>query len=120
MNATGTWVGITDGPDVVHTYTFTLNTPFNFGKISTKLPGFECEWNLEKGVRELYDTFRKVGLTAEQFASRDYTRLSQLEYLRTSSQPENIQNQSDATITHDRRASSPSHGYVRPAPVRRR
>jgi hypothetical protein len=25
VNATGTWVGTSDGPDVTHTYTFTLN-----------------------------------------------------------------------------------------------
>jgi hypothetical protein len=25
VNATGTWVGTTDGPDVTHTYTFALN-----------------------------------------------------------------------------------------------
>jgi nucleoside-diphosphate-sugar epimerase len=58
----------------------------DFTKISTKLPGFECQWNLEKGVRELYDTFRQVGLTNEQFESRDYTRLAQLEYLRSTGQ----------------------------------
>ena len=61
----------------------------DFSKISTKLPGFECEWNLEKGVKELYDTYRKVGLTTEQFASRDYTRLAQLEYLRSTGQVDN-------------------------------
>lgn len=33
VNATGTWTGTTDGPDVVHTYTFTL-TQTSAGSVS--------------------------------------------------------------------------------------
>jgi nucleoside-diphosphate-sugar epimerase len=53
----------------------------SFDKINSHLPGFRCEWDAERGARQLRDVFERVDLTEESFKSRDFTRLKQLEYL---------------------------------------
>ena len=53
----------------------------NFDKISKHLPKFKCEWDADKGVRQLYDLFRKIDLTQDTFEYRAYTRLKQLQFL---------------------------------------
>lgn len=54
----------------------------DFSKLEAVLPGFRCEWDVEKGAEELARGFREVGLTYEQFAETGrYTRLSQLKRL---------------------------------------
>jgi nucleoside-diphosphate-sugar epimerase len=58
----------------------------SFDKINEQLPGFACEWDAAAGARELHDVFARISLTEEQFESRDYTRLKQLEYLRATGQ----------------------------------
>ena len=58
----------------------------NFDKISTQLPGFSCDWNAEKGAAQLAQVFERIGLDAEMFNARGFTRLKQLEYLINSGQ----------------------------------
>ena len=53
----------------------------SFEKVSRRLPGFRCEWNLKRGATQLRELFERVGLTSEMFQSRPFTRLSQLKYL---------------------------------------
>lgn len=53
----------------------------SFDKIASKLPGFKCEWNAERGAHQLYELFNQIDMTAETFNSRGFTRLKQLEYL---------------------------------------
>jgi nucleoside-diphosphate-sugar epimerase len=53
----------------------------SFAKIQDVLPGFACEWNAERSARQLLDVFDRVGLSEEDFRSRDYTRLKQIEHL---------------------------------------
>lgn len=53
----------------------------SFDKINAKLPSYRPEWTAERGARQLYTFFRQIGLTYEQFQSRLYTRLSQIQYL---------------------------------------
>lgn len=60
------------------------NYRVNFDKIGRVLPGFTCDWNVTKGARELRDIFDSIHLTKEMYESRLYTRLKQLEYLRSS------------------------------------
>jgi nucleoside-diphosphate-sugar epimerase len=52
-----------------------------FAKIHEILPEFECKWNAELGARQLHDVFSLIGLEEEDFLSRRYTRLKQIEYL---------------------------------------
>ncbi len=53
----------------------------SFEKINTKLPGFKCDWNAERGAKQLYEIFNQIDMTEEIFNSRGFTRLKQLEYL---------------------------------------
>jgi hypothetical protein len=53
----------------------------SFEKINTQLPGFKCDWNAERGAKQLFDVFSQIDMTQEVFQSRGFTRLKQLEYL---------------------------------------
>ena len=53
----------------------------DFTKIMTKLPGYEPQWTLERGCRELVDWVRGGGLGSEAFDSRNFVRLKQLKWL---------------------------------------
>ena len=53
----------------------------SFEKINTKLPGFKCDWNAERGAKQLHEVFNQIDMTEETFNSRGFTRLKQLEYL---------------------------------------
>jgi nucleoside-diphosphate-sugar epimerase len=53
----------------------------SFEKINTVLPGFKCDWNAERGAQQLYKIFSQIDMTKDEFESRGFTRLKQLEYL---------------------------------------
>lgn len=52
-----------------------------FEKINTILPGFKCDWNVERGTQQLLNLFQQVDMTEDTFLFRGFTRLKQLEYL---------------------------------------
>ena len=58
----------------------------SFDRIREVLPGFECEWNAQKGVAQLLSVFDAVDLDTDLFLSRGFTRLAQLDYLRRTGQ----------------------------------
>jgi len=58
----------------------------SFEKIREHLPNFRCEWNAERGARQLYDLFQRIDMPAEVFQHRAFTRLKQIEYLRRTKQ----------------------------------
>jgi nucleoside-diphosphate-sugar epimerase len=58
----------------------------SFDKIRKHLPAFSCDWDVERGTRQLKQLFERVELTAEAFASRHHIRLAQLEWLRRTGQ----------------------------------
>jgi nucleoside-diphosphate-sugar epimerase len=53
----------------------------SFEKIAEVLPGFKCEWSVERGVIEMVEVFKTLSLTHEVFKRRGFYRLQQLEYL---------------------------------------
>jgi nucleoside-diphosphate-sugar epimerase len=53
----------------------------SFDKIHRQLPDFRCDWDAEKGARQLYEVFRRIELRTEDFEHRAFTRLKQLQYL---------------------------------------
>jgi nucleoside-diphosphate-sugar epimerase len=53
----------------------------NFDKIHSTLPGFKCRRDVEAGAKELLDLFQRIGMSAEVFNFRAYTRLKQLQHL---------------------------------------
>ena len=50
-------------------------------KLASILDDFQFIWDVEKGVKQLYDLFSEINLSADTFNSRYYTRLKCLEYL---------------------------------------
>lgn len=55
-------------------------------KIETRLPGFQPQWNARKGARELYDAYRKWGMTEEVFDGPAFKRLGHIQRLLASGQ----------------------------------
>jgi nucleoside-diphosphate-sugar epimerase len=53
----------------------------SFDKISTRLPGFKCDWTAEKGARQLKEIYDRIGMDKAMFEFRPFTRLKQLKYL---------------------------------------
>ncbi len=53
----------------------------SFDKLRGAFPDFRCAWDAVRGARQLADVFAAVGLDADLFGYRGYTRLDQLTYL---------------------------------------
>ncbi len=53
----------------------------SFDKITTRLPGFEAKWTVERGVQEAYEAFRAADLQMEDFLSSRFIRLKRVEEL---------------------------------------
>lgn len=53
----------------------------SFKKINETLPGFRCDWGVERGVRDMADLFKQIPLNMEIFKRRGFYRLQQLEHL---------------------------------------
>jgi nucleoside-diphosphate-sugar epimerase len=53
----------------------------SFEKAASKLPGFEPQWTLEKGIIELRDALCTVDGLCDAIVDRRYTRLHQLQHL---------------------------------------
>ncbi len=58
----------------------------SFDKIRRVLPGFACEWNAERGARQLHALFQRIDMKRENFEFRAFTRLKTLEYLLSTGQ----------------------------------
>ena len=54
----------------------------DFGKIRHVLPEFRPRWTVRKGVEELYETYRRHDLTADEFLGGRYVRLAEINRLR--------------------------------------
>jgi nucleoside-diphosphate-sugar epimerase len=53
----------------------------SFEEIRRLMPGFVCEWTVERGVMDMVARFQQLPLTNEVFKTRGFYRLQQLEYL---------------------------------------
>jgi nucleoside-diphosphate-sugar epimerase len=53
----------------------------DFGKFARVFPNFSFKWTAKKGARELYETFKTIGLTYDKFVDKRFTRLKWLRYL---------------------------------------
>ena len=50
-------------------------------KIARILPNFKPQWDTRKGARELYEAYKQVGLTLEEFEGVKYQRIAHIKYL---------------------------------------
>jgi nucleoside-diphosphate-sugar epimerase len=53
----------------------------DFTKIARVLPDFVPRWNARKGAQQLYDAYRRVGLTREDFEGPRYRRVTRIRSL---------------------------------------
>ena len=53
----------------------------SFEKIKKVMPNFRCEWSVERGVKQMVDTFRDISLEYTKFKDKGFYRLQQLEHL---------------------------------------
>jgi len=53
----------------------------DFSKIARVLPQIRFEWTVREGARELYESFKAIRLTYEDFVSKRFTRLLWLRHL---------------------------------------
>ena len=58
----------------------------DFTKIATRLPGFACEWDADRGAAQLAEVFSRIALDEATFTGRGHTRLKQLEHLLATAQ----------------------------------
>ncbi len=61
----------------------------DFGKFAKTFPDFKFKWNARSGAAELYDAFKRVGLTFEDYKDKKFTRLKWLHYLLDSGKLDN-------------------------------
>ena len=57
------------------------NYRIDFSKIESQLPGFACQWDVERGVAELLDVFARIRFDEPTYRWRGYTRLKQIRHL---------------------------------------
>lgn len=50
-------------------------------KLPSLLPAFRCEWDVRRGVRQLRDAYRELGLELEDFLGSRYMRIRQIREL---------------------------------------
>lgn len=53
----------------------------DFGKFARTFPDFQFKWNAVSGAAELYDAFKRAGLTHADYTDKRFTRLKWLRYL---------------------------------------
>ena len=53
----------------------------SFDRVRRLIPGFTCEWTVERGVMDMVACFQQLPLTDEVFKKRGFYRLQQLEHL---------------------------------------
>lgn len=61
----------------------------SFDKLAKHLPDFSCDWDVPKGAKQFYELFKQIDFTREDFESRGFTRLKQLQYLIRTGQIDN-------------------------------
>jgi nucleoside-diphosphate-sugar epimerase len=59
------------------------NYRVDFRKIETALPGYTPRWTLRRGIEELYEAYRKHGLTDDEWRGPRYYRLRTIKELQT-------------------------------------
>lgn len=59
----------------------TRNYKISFERIKKTFRGFECDWTVQSGVKEMLKKFKEIRLTKEQFENINFYRLQKLEWL---------------------------------------
>jgi nucleoside-diphosphate-sugar epimerase len=59
----------------------TRNYRVNCDKIARMLPEFQPQWTTRKGAAQLYETYKQIGLTLEEFEGERYMRIAHIKKL---------------------------------------
>jgi nucleoside-diphosphate-sugar epimerase len=88
----GSSLSIADGagPDL-------RNYKVDFSKLNDTFPDLKLQWSVSKGVDELYDAYRRHGLTLDDFNSAQFVRLRRIQQLLNANLVDgNLRRQTDA------------------------
>jgi hypothetical protein len=58
----------------------------DFTKATTKLPGFDPQWSVQRGIEEAYEAYKREQLTIEEFLTSRFIRLARVKELIASGQ----------------------------------
>jgi len=50
-------------------------------KIAKEVPGFKPQWTIRRGAEELYESYKRVGLTLEDFEGQRFQRIAHVKHL---------------------------------------
>lgn len=50
-------------------------------RIAMEVPGFKPQWTILRGAQELYETYKEVGLTLEDFEGQRFQRIAHVKFL---------------------------------------
>jgi nucleoside-diphosphate-sugar epimerase len=53
----------------------------DFSKIADTLPDFKPQWDAKRGAKQLYETYKKIGLKVEEFEGPRYKRVDHIRHL---------------------------------------
>ena len=53
----------------------------DFGKLAKTFPEYKPQWDARKGVQQLYETYKKVGLALEDFEGPRFKRIDHIKHL---------------------------------------
>ena len=62
------------------------NYRVNFSKYEHAFPGHALRWNVRRGARQIYESYRKYGLKKDEYEGPKYKRIAQIKYLLASGQ----------------------------------
>jgi nucleoside-diphosphate-sugar epimerase len=58
----------------------------SFAKIRSSFPGFQCDWSVDKGVKDMIEKLKALNLTSDQFHNKNFYRLQKIESLHQAEQ----------------------------------
>ena len=62
------------------------NYRVSFAKYEETLTQFPLKWDARQGVRDIYESYKRIGLQKDEYEGPKYKRIAQLQYLLDSGQ----------------------------------
>jgi hypothetical protein len=62
------------------------NYRVDFGKYARAFPNHRLRWNVRRGAKQIYESYRAVGLQKDEYEGPKYKRIAQIKYLLSTGQ----------------------------------
>jgi hypothetical protein len=62
------------------------NYRVDFSKYTRAFPNHQLRWNARKGAKQIYDSYRKIGLKKDEYEGPRYKRIAQIKTLLSTGQ----------------------------------